>query len=340
MNRKIFLTTVFSLCLMAVCWMPMAAQSSTLMGDVDKDNKVSINDVTALINYLLSNDDSTINRASADVNGDGAITITDVTTLINYLLTGEWPVIEVYEPQYESFTVSSVTFRMVLVEGGTFMMGARDGDPYVRPWESPVHEVTLSDYYIAEMEVTQALWRAVMGTSNNPSWFTSTNGYTNDYQRPVESMTYSQITSFITKINQKTGKTFRLPTEAEWEYAARGGRWSKGYLYVGSDNVDEVAWHKGNGNDTTHPVGQTLANELGIYDMAGNVDEWISDWYGLYTEAAQVNPTGPSSNSSSERVLRGGSWDQAFRMCRPTQRHQGNVAYKSAHTGLRLVMSK
>ena len=325
---------------MAVCWMPMVAQNSSLRGDVDNDNRVTINDVTALINYLLNNDDSAINRAEADVDADGSISITDVTTLINYLLTGEWPEIEVYEPQYETFTVGSVTFRMVLVEGGTFTMGARDGDPYVRPWESPAHEVTLSDYYIAEMEVTQALWRAVMGTSNNPSWFTSTNGYTNDYQRPVESMTYSKITSFLSTLKQKTGKTFRLPTEAEWEYAARGGKWSKGYLYVGGDNVDEVAWHKGNAGDTTHPVGKTLANELGIYDMAGNVDEWTSDWYGLYTDAAQVNPTGASSNSNNERVLRGGSWDQAFRMCRPTQRHQGNTAYTSAHTGFRIALSK
>ena len=340
MIRKNFFTTVFCLCLMAVCWMPMAAQDSTLRGDVDNDSKVAISDVTALINYLLSNDDSLINRGAADVDADGAITITDVTTLINYLLTGEWPEIEVYEPQYETVTVGTVTFRMVFVEGGTFMMGGREGDPYVKPWEYPVHEVTLSDYYIGEMEVTQALWRAVMGTSNNPSWFCSTNGYANDYQRPVECMTYSQVTSFITKINQKTGLTFRLPTEAEWEYAARGGKWSKGYLYVGGDNVDEVAWHKGNGNETTHPVGLTVPNELAIYDMAGNVEEWTGDWYGLYTDAPQVNPTGATSNAHNERVLRGGSWDQAFRMCRPTQRHEGNIAFKSAHTGLRLVLVK
>ena len=340
MNRKVFFTTVLSLCLMAVCWMPMAAQNSSVYGDVDNDGKVAISDVASLINYLLNGDASAINLAVSDVDGDGGVSITDVTTLINYLLTGEWPVIEVYEPQYETFTVGSVSFRMLLVEGGTFTMGTREGDPYVRPWESPAHEVTLSDYYIAEMEVTQELWRAVMGTSNNPSWFTSTNSYTNDYKRPVESMTYTQVTSFITKINQKTGKVFRLPTEAEWEYAARGGKWSKGYLYIGSDNVDEVAWHKGNSNDITHAVGTTVPNELGIYDMAGNVDEWTADWYGLYTETPQVNPTGPTSNSSNERVLRGGSWDQAFRMCRPTQRHEGNIAYKSAHTGLRIAMSK
>ena len=284
---------------------------------------------------LLSNTAS--GKTYADVNLDGVVNITDVTALINYLLSHEWP--EVYEPEYVTYTVGNVSFRMLLVEGGTFTMGAREGDPYVRPWEYPAHEVTLSDFYIAEFEVTQELWRAVMGTSNNPSWFVSANGYDTNYKRPAESMTYSQVKSFITKLNQKTGKTFRLPTESEWEYAARGGKWSKGYFYIGSDNVEEVAWHKGNSNDLTYSVGSKAPNELALYDMAGNVEEWVSDYYAdSYTSRPQTDPTGPTSGTA--RVIRGGSWDQAFRMCRPTSRHDASEAFMSAHTGLRVAMSK
>ena len=344
MNKKNLLVSVFSLCLMAMCWFPMAAQNSAERGDVNNDGAVSIQDVSVLISYLLNGDDASVNRSAADVNMDGAVTIKDVTELISYLLNGE--LTPPYEPEYKTVTVgsgtSAVTFRMLLVQGGTFMMGAREGDPYVRPWESPVHQVTLSDYYIAEFEVTQALWRAVMGTSssNNPSWFCSTNGYANNYQRPAENMIYSQVTSFITKLNQKTGMTFRLPTEAEWEFAARGGNWSKGYLYIGGDDVYEVAWQSDNSDDITYPVGTKAPNELGLYDMGGNVEEWCSDWYGLYNEGAQVNPTGVSSSSTNSRVMRGGSWDQSYRMCRPTSRHDANVAFKSAHSGMRLAMSK
>ena len=342
MHKINLLMTVFGLCMMFMWSMPMSAQNSIERGDVNSDGQVSIKDVTVLINYLLTEDESTINRSVADVNSDGDINIKDVTVLINYLLTEEWPAI--YVPEYKTITVgtgtSAVTFRMVLVEGGTMMMGARENDPYVRPWENPAHEVTLSDYYMAETEVTQALWKAVMGSSNNPSWFTSDNGFVNDFQRPVENMTYSQVTSFITKLNQKTGMTFHLPTEAEWEYAARGGKWSQGYLYIGGDNIDEVAWHKGNSGDIPHAVGTKAPNELGIYDMGGNVAEWCGDWYGLYTENPQVNPTGPTTGDTNARVVRGGSWDQAFRMCRPTARLEGFITNKTAHTGFRVAMAR
>ena len=333
MKRSSFLKTVFSLCLMVVCWLPMNAQ---IRGDVNGSGDVNINDVTDLINMLLAN--TAEGKVAADCNGDGVVNINDVTTLINYLLSNEWP--EIYEPVYKSITVGSVTFRMLLVEGGTFTMGAREGDPYVRPWEKPAHEVTLSDYYIAEFEVTQELWRAVMGTSsyNNPSWFTSSNGYTTNYKRPAESMTFSQVLSFITKLNQKTGMTFRLPTEAEWEYAARGGKWSRGYFYIGGDNVDEVAWHKGNSGDLTYSVGSKAPNELGLYDMAGNVEEWVSDFYAdSYSSRPQTNPTGPSTGPL--RVIRGGSWDQSYRMCRPTSRHDASENFMSAHTGMRVAMT-
>lgn len=332
MKRSNFLKPILALCMMAICWLPLSAAER---GDVNDSGDVNIADVTELINLLLSN--SASGRVAADCNMDGVVNIGDVTTLINYLLSHQWP--NVYEPQYETITVGSVTFRMLLVEGGTFMMGGSEDDPRARPWEFPVHEVTLSDFYIGEMEVTQALWRAVMGTYNNPSWFTSTNGYTNNYERPVESMTYTQVTSFITKLNQKTGKTFRLPTESEWEYAARGGKWSKGYYYIGGNNVDEVAWSSANGETITHVGGGKAPNELGLYDMGGNVEEWCSDyWSDAYTSKPTTNPTGPTSGTA--RVIRGGSWDQAFYVCRPSSRHDATPNYMSAHTGLRVVMSK
>ena len=188
-------------------------------------------------------------------------------------------------------------FEMVFVEGGTFTMGAtaeQESDAY--DFESPTHSVTLSSYYIGKYEVTQAQWRAVMGS--NPSLFAGDN-------LPVEQVSWNDIQEFITKLNQQTGKTFRLPTEAEWEYAARGGNKSKGYKYSGSNTVDDVAWYNNNSSNTTHPVGQKAPNELGIYDMSGNVWEWCQDWYGSYSSDSQTNPTGP--NSGSGRVLRGSS---------------------------------
>ena len=289
--------------------------------------------MTSLIDYLLSNDPSRVVIAACDVDNDGAVNISDVTALIDYLLSGEWPYVA---PEPLEITVGSVTFKMIPVQGGTFMMGGRDFDPYVKPWELPVHQVTLSDYYIGETEVTQALWKAVMGSNNNPSWFVSANGFANDFQRPVEKVTYANCLTFINRLNQKTGRTFRLLTEAEWEYAARGGKYDHGYMYAGGDDIDELAWHKGNSGDKTHAVGTKAPNELGIYDMAGNVGEWTKDWYGDYTEEAQTNPTGPATGDA--RVVRGGSWDQAWRMNRVTYRHEGFPTSANINVGLRLAL--
>lgn len=347
MNSNNLLKTFLSLCLAVMCWMPMSAQSMALRGDVNSDGNVEISDVTALIDYLLDSENR-IDMEAADVDSDGDVTITDVTVLIDYLLSGEWPYEPEPEPEVEPIevTVSGVTFKMIFVKGGTFMMGARDFDPYVKPWEGPAHQVTLSDYYVCEVEVTQALYKAVVGS--NPSWFQS--AYSSDnyayntvLTRPVENVTFAQCQSFITKLNQKTGKTFRMLTEAEWEYAARGGSRSKGYMYPGSDDVDAVAWHRGNmvqynGKDITQPVGQKAPNELGLYDMAGNVSEWCSDWYGLYSDAAVTNPTGPTSGTT--RIVRGGCWDQSWRMCRPTYRYDGGTpTLASPQRGLRIAMS-
>lgn len=203
----------------------------------------------------------------------------------------------------KEYTVGNVTFKMIKVEGGTFKMGSTTGDSD----EQPVHNVTLSsDYYIGETEVTQELWTAVMGI--NPSNFIS------DSQLPVECVSWEDCQRFISNLNSQTGANFRLPTEAEWEFAARGGNKSQGYTYSGSNTIGDVAWYSGNSGSKTHVVKSKSPNELGIYDMSGNVYEWCSDWYGSYSSTAVKDPTGPSAGSS--RVFRGGGWGSVATACR------------------------
>ena len=227
-----------------------------------------------------------------------------------------------------SLTVNGVSFDMVYVEGGRFDMGATseqgsDADSD----EKPVHSVTLSDYYIGKCEVTQELWEAVMGS--NPSNFKGA-------QNPVERVSWNDCQEFVSRLNSLTGRTFRLPTEAEWEYAARGGNKSRHYKYSGSNNIFDVAWHGDNSGDKTHAVGTKTANELGIYDMSGNVEEWCSDWYGGYSAGAQTNPQGPSSGSF--RVLRGGGWSGNAGRCRVSYRDRGHPNAIGHTFGLRLVL--
>ncbi|MBR4390082.1 MAG: formylglycine-generating enzyme family protein [Prevotella sp.] len=227
-----------------------------------------------------------------------------------------------------TITTNGVTFTMVAVQGGTFTMGAtteqgNDADDE----EIPAHSVTLSDYYIGQTEVTQALWKAVMG--NNPS-------YRKDSNLPVERVSWNDCQQFITKLNQITGRRFRLPTEAEWEYAASGGVRSRGYKYSGSNDIGSVAWYHGNSDDKTHPVGQKQANELGIYDMSGNVYEWCQDWYGYYSDSAQSNPQGPSW--ANRRVFRGGSWYDGDSGCRVSYRFCYPPRYIPNTHGLRLAL--
>ena len=235
-----------------------------------------------------------------------------------------------------TFNVNGVSFTMIAVEGGTFKMGAQSsdssGDNYdsdASSSESPVHSVTLSSYYIGETEVTQELWQAVMGT--NPS-------YSKGNKKPVEQVSWNDCQEFITKLNNLTGKNFRLPTEAEWEYAARGGNKSKGYKYSGSNTIDNVAWYTSNSGSQTHDVKTKQANELGIYDMSGNVYEWCQDWYGSYGSGSQTNPTGPSSGSF--RVDRGSSWGNHAEDCRVSYRNGGNPDGISPYLGLRLSLSQ
>ena len=223
-----------------------------------------------------------------------------------------------------SITVNGVSFNMIKVESGTFQMGGNgeyDG--------KPVHQVTLTnDYYIGETEVTQELWMAVMGS--NPSRFTSSN------KLPVEMVSWDDCQTFITKLNALTGKTFRLPTEAEWEFAARGGNASQGYTYSGSNTIGNVAWYDSNSSYKTHEVATKARNELGIYDMSGNVWEWCQDWYGSYSSGSQTNPTGPTSGSL--RVIRGGSWGYNGRSCRVAFRLRYYASCTDRNLGLRLAL--
>ena len=228
-------------------------------------------------------------------------------------------------PQRQQQTID---IPMVYVAGGTFTMGASDNDSEAYSNEKPAHRVTVSSFYIGKYEVTQAQWKAVMGS--NPSRFNGDN-------LPVEQVDWDDVQEFIRKLNAQTGKTYRLPTEAEWEFAARGGNSSRGYKYSGSNDLNSVAWYHDNSGEKTHPVGTKQPNELGIYDMAGNVWEWCSDWYdsSYYSSAAQTNPKGPTSGSS--RVLRGGSWDFSAWDCRVSYR-AWYPDYWTPDYGIRLVL--
>ena len=228
----------------------------------------------------------------------------------------------------KTYTANGVSFDMMMVKAGTFTMGATSEMKDPEPDEKPTHQVTLTnDYYIGKTEVTQALWMAVMG--NNPSYFIGDN-------LPVESVSWNDCQKFISKLNSLTGQNFRLPTEAEWEFAARGGNNSNHYQYSGSNELGDVAWYVGNSGDTTHVVATKQPNELGIYDMSGNVWEWCSDWFGNYSSSSLTNPTGP--NSGSYRVLRGGGWSSLARNCRSSYRHGVAPGNGSLDDGLRLVL--
>ena len=242
--------------------------------------------------------------------------------------------------------------EMVIVEGGTFTMGAtaEQGSDYYSD-ELPTHQVTLSDYCIGKYEVTQQLWEYVMSYSGTCADGSSMSAYASDVwlgsnpsssygvgdYYPAYYVRYDDIVNiFLPRLNKITGRTYRLPTEAEWEFAARGGKQSKGYKYSGSDNIGVVAWYTGNSGGKTHQVGTKEPNELGIYDMSGNVWEWCGDWYGSYSSSAQTNPTGPSSGSS--RVLRGGSWYSDAGGCRVSFRRSNDPSYRSDYNGFRVVL--
>ncbi len=226
-------------------------------------------------------------------------------------------------PEFDKLSSS-----MVKVQGGAFTMGRNNGIQTGNGVSDiPAHKVVLSFFWISKYEVTQALWEAVMG--NNPSQIKGP-------QRPVENVSWTEVNEFISRLNAMTGCSYRLPTEAEWEYAAAGGMASNGYAFPGSNDCETVAWMQENAYDETHDVGTLAANELGLYDMGGNVSEWCSDWLGSYTSLAENNPVGPASGT--QKIYRGGNWLSDVEACRLTGRRGASVDSKSGTRGFRLAM--
>ncbi|MDR0893225.1 MAG: formylglycine-generating enzyme family protein [Mediterranea sp.] len=216
--------------------------------------------------------------------------------------------------------------EMVYVEGGTFRMGSPAHEKGRCDDEKP-HLVTLGDFLIGKYVITQRQWKAVM--MDNPS-------FNQDDNYPVEDINWDDTQQFLCKLNAATGKNYRLPTEAEWEFAARGGKESKGFLYSGSNNISYVGWHRDNSWGRTHPVGYKRANELGIYDMSGNVWEWCNDWYDEYPKRPQKNPQGPSHGTN--RIGRGGSWGDEMSLCRVAYRSYIDPEDRSSLLGFRVVL--
>jgi len=252
------------------------------------------------------------------------------------------PILEGAGSSNWQFRLSAKLSPWVFVEGGTFQMGSNDGDSD----EKPVHQVTVTSFYIGKYEVTQKEWRDVMGS--NPSNWKGDN-------LPVEKISWYDAVEYCNKLSLKEGLTpcysgsgkgiscnwnangYRLPTEAEWEFAARGGNQSKGYKYSGSNDIGTVAWYGSNSGDKTQAVGTKQANELGIHDMSGNVWEWCWDWYdsGYYAKSQSSDPIG--AGSGSYRVLRGGSWGNGGIFCRVSDRSVNNPDFSISYDGVRVV---
>lgn len=246
------------------------------------------------------------------------------------------------------FEVQGVAFDMVLVEGGTFTMGATAEQTGYSDDEHPLHEVHLADYYIGETEVTQELWTAIMGYNESK--------FKDSPQQPVENVAWNEVEAFLVHLNRLCNGNFALPTEAQWEYAARGGRLARDCRYAGSDNADDVAWtsaaervevqhfadtiHLGtlvnNSRAHTIPVAQKLPNELGLYDMSGNVSEWTSTYYAPYNTKKTKNPKGPRKGDAY--VVRGGCWYYGPYMARVSCRQKGYPTWRYINVGFRLVL--
>ena len=270
---------------------------------------------------------------SCDVNYDNKVNTADVVAVYTNIIDGTVPTKP--EMTSKSFEISGSLLNLVMmpVEGGTFMMGGTGEQVDPNDDETP-HLVTLSDYYIEISEMPQVIWEAVMGS--NPSEHVGV-------VYPVENVSWNDCQTFISKLNlmladQLNGMKFRLPTEAEWEFAARGGNKSMHYQYSGGNDIDKIAWNKDNSDDNTHAIMNKTSNELGLYDMSGNVWEWCQDWYdsNYYSNSPTVNPQGPSS--SYWRVFRGGSWNNAEN-CRTARREFYTPQSARNHIGFRLVLS-
>ena len=292
----------------------------TAVGDGDVRLYINGEAVENPYNAVRGSEPYTITAyASAQENGKSKSQCAPVTIVVRALDT---------PPVTETFNVNGVTFAMVNVDGGTFMMGAGDEQVDAGASERPAHEVTLSDFSIGQTEVTQELWVAVMGT--NPTNFRG------NLQRPIDCVSWDDCQMFIAELNRLTGRTFRLPTEAEWEFAARGGNKGLGFLYAGSNDIEDVAWYFDNSGWRPNPVASKAPNELGLYDMSGNLDEWCQDWSGLYSSEPQTNPQGPATGTY--RICRGGSWVSSVHSCRVTARGSTNPGSQNTDLGFRLAM--
>lgn len=300
--------------------------------DVNHDTRVSVQDVTEVVEQVKAdlNDKSQVVDAAALhsvlLSIDSSLRalskrLDEIETRLG-LTIGLTP---------QTFTVGDVTFTMMPVVAGSFEMGSEDGFDS----ETPVHSVTISqNYYLGKTEVTQALWSAVMETTS-PSWTGTAVG--NNY--PAYGISYDEALMFIKRLNLLTGADFRLPTEAEWEYAARGGNANADYTYSGSDQINVVAWYQENTEHAPRPVRYKGSNDLGLYDMTGNVQEWCSDWFSAnyYAVSPEVDPTGPEKGNN--HVLRGGHYNSQPRQCRLTFRASALPSSTSLFNGFRLALS-
>lgn len=247
---------------------------------------------------------------------------------------GEDMAFETLPKKVRTINLDGVVFKMVYVEGGTFRMGAADDDASAESYEKPAHNVTLDSYYIGSCEVTNEVWNMVMeGRAPTPL-------EQNDRFKPVGQKSWTLCQEFVEKLNGQTGMNFSLPTEAQWEYAARGGNKQEHYLYCGSDELDEVGWYYANAQSNVMIVGTKKPNGLGLYDMTGNVLEWCADWYGQYTAQDQVNPVYDVKNPDGFRVMRGGSVVNDPGWCRLTHRFGGKFDSNMYFVGFRLVLNK
>ena len=316
-----------ALALILAAMLPLCAQALTVYtGDLNRDGEVDVTDVTTLVSYVL-NGTPNLNPRVADLNSDDQVDVSDITFLIHLILDSDTS-----SPRL-TFRVNGVSFTMVRVEPGTFMMGATDEQlEFASSFEKPAHQVTLTKaYYISETEVTQELYEAVMGYNNS---------YYKDPLNPVNRVGYVDSQSFLTQLSGWVGYKFRLPTEAEWEFAARGGNQSRGYIYAGSDNYDDVAWCRDNSEGMIHHVGTKAPNELGLYDMSGNACEWVLDVVNLnqnpYPSEPQTDPCVNDENYAP--LVRGGNFQSLYYSCRVSSRQSSYAGNGDASTTIRLVM--
>ena len=309
--------------------LPLSGMSRTIRGDVNRDGCIDINDITALIHYVLTGDASSVDVLACQVNyTDNTVNVEDVTELIKMVLNGAYcPPIELTIPEGSvTYTVNGVEFQMVPVDGGTFMMGGTSTQ------NTPIHQVTLSSYWIGLTEVTVGLWKAVMGSFDMEMY---------EDDQPASNMSWSQCHEFIARLNELTGMNFCLPTEAQWEFAARGGNLSQGYTFAGSNYLNEVAWFNGNFPWSYRQipcVGTKSPNELGLYDMSGSLREFCQDaYYAPYPSDPQVDPL-QDWPANGKVVGRGGSFFTDSIYCAVNSRWSLERSTVQYDCGLRLAL--